>query len=136
LAFHPYLNFGGNCRDAFTRYHEIFGGELVLLPMSTMPSDDPMPAEFAELILHAALKVGDDLVMASDAPPGAFATVQSVYVNYSTPEVDEARRVFDALADGGDVEQALAATFFSPAFGVCRDRFGTLWMVSADPPQE
>src|SRR5687767_4482558 len=70
MAFHPYLFFSGTCRQAFTRYQEIFGGELVLLPMSEMPSDDPLPAEQADLIMHAALSFEGDLLMGSDDPSG------------------------------------------------------------------
>jgi PhnB protein len=82
MAFYPYLNFGGNCREAFTRYQEIFGGELVLLGLDQMPSDEPVPADKADLVMHAALKVGDALLMASDADPAEpFGPVQFMYVN-------------------------------------------------------
>jgi PhnB protein len=132
VAFHPYLNFGGNCREAFTRYQEIFGGELVLLGMADVPGGDAVPAEQRDLIMHAALMIGDDLLMASDAQPGPFGPVQYMYVNYTTPDVAEAKRVFDQLAEGGDVEMPFAETFFSPGFGVCKDRFGTPWMVNTE----
>ncbi len=59
MAFHPYLFFGGNCREAFTRYQEIFGGELTLLTMGNLPPEGQpeggVPAEQADLIMHAAL---------------------------------------------------------------------------------
>lgn len=132
MAFHPYLNFGGNCREAFTRYQEIFGGELVLLAMSDTPSEDPVPAEQADLIMHAALTFEDHLLMASDASAGDFGPVQGMYVNCAVGDVAEARRVFDALAEGGEVTMPMAETFWSPQFGVCVDRFGTPWMVNAD----
>jgi PhnB protein len=132
MPFHPYLNFGGNCREAFTRYHEIFGGELVLLPMSEMPPDEPVPADQADLIMHAALTFDGNLLMASDDPTGNFAGVQGMFVNYSVADVAEAERVFEALADGGQVMMPLAETFWSPRFGMCVDRFGTPWMVNAE----
>jgi PhnB protein len=135
MAFHPYLFFGGNCRDAFTRYQEIFGGELVLLPMSEAPSEEPVPAEMADVILHAALSFDGHVLMASDDPTGGFGGVQGMFVNYTTADVAEAERVFDALAEGGEVTQPLAETFFSPSFGMCVDRFGTPWMVNTEAPQ-
>jgi PhnB protein len=55
-------------------------------------------------------------------------------VNYSLTDAGDAKRVFDALAEGGEVQQPLAETFFSPAFGMCRDRFGTPWMIMVDMP--
>jgi PhnB protein len=135
MAFHPYLFFGGNCREAFTRYHEIFGGDLVLLDMNAAPPDARQPGIDPNLIIHAALKIGDALVMASDDPTtDSFGPVQGMQVNYSTADAADAKRVFDALADGGQVNQPLGPTFFSPAFGMCVDRFGTPWMVSTDAP--
>ena len=136
MAFHPYLNFGGNCRQAFTRYQEIFGGELVLMSMSDMPSEEAVPADQADLIMHAALRFGDNLLMASDDPTGNFAGVQGMYVNYSVADVAEAERVFTALADSGEVTMPLADTFWSPMFGMCVDQFGTPWMVNAEPAEQ
>ena len=136
MAFLPYLNFGGNCREAFTRYQEIFGGELVVLGMTDMPGDQEVPPEQAELVMHAALQLGDGILMASDAQPGDFGPVQGMYVNFTTPDVGEAKRVFDALAEGGTTEMPLGETFWSPAFGVCVDRFGTPWMVNAESPDQ
>ena len=135
MAFHPYLNFGGNCREAFTRYHEIFGGDLVLLPMSEAPDQD-VPADQADLIMHAALTFGDSLLMASDVPGEAFEDVHGMYVNYSVGDVAEAARVFKALADGGEVTMPIEPTFWSPMFGMCVDRFGTPWMVDAEAPEQ
>jgi PhnB protein len=137
MAFHPYLFFGGNCRDAFTRYQEIFGGELVLLDMNAAPPDARPPGVDPNLIIHAALKIGDELVMASDDLAGdSFGPVQGMQVNFSTPDATEAKRVFDALADGGEIKAPLGPTFFSPAFGMCVDRFGTPWMISTDAPAD
>jgi PhnB protein len=137
MAIHPYLMFGGNCREAFTRYQEIFGGELVLLTMKDMPSEEPVPAAQADLIMHAALKFDDNLLMASDDPTtDNFGPVQGMQVNYSVTDVDEAKRVFEALAEGGQVIMPMAETFWSPMFGMCVDRFGTPWMVNAEAPAE
>ncbi len=137
MAINPYLYFGGNCRDAFSRYRKIFGGELTLLAMKDMPADAQVPADQGELIMHAALKFGEDLLMASDDPTtDSFGPVQGMQVSFSTSEVTEAERVFEALAEGGQVTMPIAATFWSPAFGMCVDRFGTPWMVSAEPPAQ
>jgi PhnB protein len=137
MAFHPYLFFGGNCREAFTRYQEIFGGELVLLTMKDMPSAEPVPADQAELIMHAALTFDGNLLMASDDPTtDSFGPVQGMMVNYSVADAGEAKRVFEALAEGGTVTQPIGETFWSPMFGMCVDRFGTPWMIGAEPPEE
>jgi PhnB protein len=135
MAFHPYLMFSGNCRDAFTRYQEIFGGELVLLPMSDQPDGQAVPAEQADMIMHAALRFGDDILMASDDPTGDGGPVKGMCVNYAVTDIAEARRVFEALAEGGEVTMPISETFWSPQFGMCVDRFGTPWMVNAEPQE-
>src|SRR5829696_3390599 len=136
MAFRPYLFFGGNCRQAFTRYQEIFGGDLTLMSMKDVPGEEP-PADQADLIIHAALTVGDDLLMASDEPMSqSFGPVQGMMVSYDAADVGEAKRVFDALADGGSVTQELLPTFFSDAFGMCTDHFGTPWMVVGPPKDQ
>jgi PhnB protein len=136
MAFRPYLAFRGNCREAFTRYQEIFGGELVLLTMADAPADaGPPPAGVpADAIMNAALTTGDDLLMGADDPSGNFEAVQGMCVNYSLADTGDAKRVFDALAEGGQVQMPLGETFFSPAFGMCSDRFGTPWMIMVDMP--
>lgn len=131
MAFTPYLNFAGTCREAFTRYQEILGGELYVMDASSMPEGQDMPPDWdPNLVVHAALSFDDGMLMASDAPDmggGAAGT----YVHYEAKDVDDAKRVFEALAEGGDVEMPFEETFWSPGFGSCRDRFGTLWMVGA-----
>jgi PhnB protein len=132
MAFYPYLIFGGNCRQAFARYQEIFGGELSIMSMADMP-DAETPPEQADLVMHAALSFDDNLLMASDDP--AFDGVRGMAVNYSVDTVAEAERVFAALAEAGEVQMPMGAVFWSPAFGMCTDRFGVPWMVGADVPE-
>jgi PhnB protein len=137
MSFRPYLAFAGNCRDAFTRYQEIFGGELTLLSMADMPPEaGPAPeGNVKDLIMHGALTIGDDLLMGADDPSGQFdGKNDGMCVNYASSDPGDAKRVFDALADGGEVQQPIGETFFSPAFGMCIDRFGTPWMVMAEAP--
>ena len=135
MSFQPYLNFPGNCRQAFTRYQQIFGGELVLFPMKDAPGDQPVPAEQADLIMHAALRLDDGVLMASDAPLSNVGKVQGMFVSYGVDDIEDAERIFAALADGGEVTVPMAETFWSPRFGMCVDRFGTPWMISGGEPK-
>ncbi len=132
MAFHPYLFFGGNCRQAFDRYKEIFGGDLFMMTMKDMPSEEPVSDAQAELIAHAALTFEDNVLMGSDDPTDGFGPVQGMQVNYAVPEVAEAQRAFAALSDGGNVTMPIAETSWSPMFGMCIDRFGIPWMVSTN----
>lgn len=135
MAFYPYLYFGGDCREAFTRYQEVFGGELVLLTGAEAPPDAGIPDDKRDLVMHAALMFDGDLLMASDSYDDEFAPVHGMYAHYSTPDIDRARSVFEGLADGGEVEMPGGEVFWSPFFGVCRDRFGIPWQVSAESEQ-
>jgi PhnB protein len=140
-AFYPYLFFGGNCREAFTRYEEIFGGELFLMTMRDapeQPGQEGISEEQMNMIIHAAIKFDNGaLLMASDDPMSdSFGPVQGMQVTYSTDDVDDAKRVFDALSEGGKVTQPLMETFFSPAFGMTVDQFGTPWMVVTESPDQ
>jgi PhnB protein len=137
MTLYPYLFFGGYCREAFTRYQEIFGGELTLLTSKDIPEDAAMPGVRDDLIMHAALQFDGHLLMGSDDPTtDSFGPVQGMMANYEASNVDQAKRVFDALAEGGEVTQPIAETFFSPLFGMCVDRFGTPWMISTEAPQQ
>jgi PhnB protein len=135
MAVRPYLAFAGNCREAFTRYQEVFGGELVLLTMADTPADaGPPPSGVRpDAIMHAALTSGDDVLMGADDPSGGFdGNVSGMCVNFSVADVGEAKQVFEALCAGGQIQMPLGETFFSPAFGMCVDRFGTPWMVMVE----
>jgi len=137
MAFRPYLAFDGDCRSAFTRYQEIFGGDVVILGLSDMPADagDPPPDVSKDAVMHAALMAGDQLLMGADDMSGSFdGNVNGMCVNWSAPDPGEAKRVFDALAEGGTVQMPMGETFFSPAYGMCTDRFGIPWMIMVDQP--
>ena len=138
MAFTPYVFLsGGTCREAFTRYQEIFGGELVLLPMSEAPPGEmEVGPEQGDLIMHAALMSPGNLLMGSDDPTGDGGPMKGIGVNWTTPSIAEAERAFAALAEGGEVTMPLAPAFFAPVFGACTDRFGVPWMINAEAPNE
>ncbi len=136
MPFHPYLYFDGNCREAFTRYQEIFGGELEILDGTQAPPGSGVPPDKAHLVMHAALVEGGDLLMASDSYDDDFARPTGTFVHYSTTDLDRAKAIFDGLSDGGEVHMPGEATFWSPYFGVVTDRFGTPWQVSVEEQTE
>jgi PhnB protein len=132
MPFHPYLFFSGNCSEAFTRYEEIFGGELFMMRASEVPDGTEVPPGSPDFIIHAALTLDGDFLMASDDPTGDGGPTKGISVSYIAKDAGETKRVFDALAEGGEVTQPLTETFFSPAFGMCVDRFGVPWMVNTE----
>jgi PhnB protein len=135
MALHPYLFFTNTAREAMTRYHEILGGELEIMSAADLPPTEDMPFEApADFVIHAALTLGDGaLLMASDDATGDGSGVKGAAITLTLDDPDEARRVFDAFAEGGRIDMALGETFWSPLFGSCVDRFGVAWMIDVAP---
>lgn len=133
MSLHPYLFFSGTCREAMTRYQEVFGGQLELMDMSSAPEGETMPGATPDMIMHAALTLDDgSLLMASDDPSGDGSGVKGASINHSRRDEADVRRIFEALADGGTIEMPLEATFWSPLFGAVVDRFGVSWMIDLE----
>lgn len=136
MPYHPYLYFNGNCREAFTRYQEIFGGELVVMDGTEAPPDAGIPADKTDLVMHAALTNGDELLMASDTYDDGFMPPTGIVVHYSTTDIDRAKVIFADLSAGGEVHMPGHEEFWTPFFGVVTDRFGTPWQVSVETAAE
>ncbi|MBM9594798.1 VOC family protein [Roseitranquillus sediminis] len=134
----PYLFFRGDCAEAMRFYARTFGaGEPEIMPFSAMPEEERarMPGVAPDAVMHAALKVGDGWLYASDDPSGETRPMDGSSIALSFPSESEARRAFNALADGGDVRMPFEPTFWSPGFGTLTDRHGTRWMIMADGPE-
>lgn len=138
MSFHCYLFFsGGQCREAFDFYQGVFGGELRVMTHADMPADaEPMPGAEPHHVMHAALVVGDGLLMGSDDPTGDGGPRLGLSVSYSAPDEATGKKVFDALAEGGEVSMPFAPAFWSPGFGACNDRYGVPWMVDVSTPED
>lgn len=88
MKLNPYLNFPGTCEEAMTTYAKVLGGEIVaMLPYGEMPGDHPIPDDMRKKIAHARIMIGNEVLMASDAGPDYFKSMQGVSV---IPEPDEA----------------------------------------------
>ena len=128
----PYLFFGGRCDEAIDFYRKTLNAEVAML-MRFKDSPEPQPGLpecFEDKVMHAALKVGDTVLMASDGRCDGQANFEGFSLSITVPDAAEAERVFAGLADGGLVTMPLAKTFWAPQFGMLTDRFGVGWMVS------
>jgi PhnB protein len=135
MQMNPYLTFDGNCEEAFKAYERVLGGKIIaMMPHEGTPAEAHVPAEWRKKILHARLAFGDNVLMASDAPPGRFQKMQGFSVTLVVKDPAEAERVFNALAEGGTVTMALEETFWAVKFGMLIDRFGTPWMINCEKP--
>ena len=131
-----YLAFNGNCADAMRFYEKALGGKLeVLMSGAESPMAEHIPKEFAHRILHARLVLpGGGTLYAGDAPahiPYEGIRGVSITVDYDT--VAQARKVFDALASGGQVSMPMQPAFWAKQWGMLVDRFGTPWIVNGEP---
>lgn len=130
----PYLFFDGRCEEAIGFYQKAIGAKVVMLMhYSDGPGDSacgegvqPPPAD---KIMHATLQIGDSQIMASDGYAQGRPEFKGISLSLSLGDDAAAKRAFDALAEGGKVEQPLIATFFASSFGIVADRFGVSWMV-------
>ena len=132
MSFSPYIGFGGTARQAMTAYAAIFGAtDLQIMGFSDMPADQRPPGTDG-LVMHAQCSAGPGApLMGCDIPPGIGSPgMGGSSVFHAAPDATTATRVFAALAEGGHIGMPLAATFWSPAFGMVTDRFGTRWMIS------
>jgi PhnB protein len=136
MQLDPYLLFNGNCKEAFTFYEKLLGGKIeMMMTHGESPMKDQVKPEWRDKIIHTAMKVGDRVLMASDAPPEHYEPMQGFSVSINVKEPAEAERIFQALAENGQVRMPLQKTFFSASFGMLVDRFGTPWMVNCEGPK-
>ncbi|OGA56271.1 MAG: hypothetical protein A3G81_01990 [Betaproteobacteria bacterium RIFCSPLOWO2_12_FULL_65_14] len=131
----PYLFFEGRTEEALEFYRKALGAEVQMLMRY---KESPEPAKGpggttppGDKVMHAAFKIGDSLVMASDGYCSGKPTFAGFSLSYPAKDEADAKRRFDALAAGGQVQMPLAETFFAKAFGMVTDKFGVAWMVLA-----
>ena len=130
MSFDPYIHFQGNCAEAMARYQAVFGGTLTISHYRDMPEATPEMA-VSDLVLHSTLNTGGRILMAGDFPPGMAGDPQTALsISHIASGLAEARRIFDALAEGGTVIFPFGPTFWSDGYGMLKDRFGTHWMVA------
>jgi PhnB protein len=133
MQLNPYLLFNGQCEAAFKFYEQCLGGKIEgMLTHAGTPAEQQVPAEWRDKILHARLTVGDEVLMASDAPPGRYAQPQGFSVSIQTKDRADGERIFNALAENGTIQMPFQPTFWSSGFGMCVDRFGIPWMVNCE----
>lgn len=128
----PYLFFDGRAQEAIDFYRTALGAEVqMLMRFKDNPQPQHNPPGSAEKVMHACVSVGGGPVMISDGNCGGKPAFQGFSLSYDAKDEADAKRRFEALAQGGQVQMPLAETFFARAFGMVADRFGVSWMVIA-----
>lgn len=134
MQVQPYVFFNGRCEEAIEFYRRALGAEVQMLMRFKESPDPPPPGTLPpgsdNKVMHATLRLGESIVMVSDGHCLGQPDVQGFSLAISVDDVPTADRLFNALAEGGQVQMPLAKTFWSPRFGMVTDRFGVAWMVS------
>jgi PhnB protein len=134
MKLYVYLNYGGNCAQAFRFYEEHLGGTITMMTThGEQPNPANVPAEWKDAILHARIEIGDTVVMGADIPPDRFQPMRSAYLTMMADSAAEAERVYALLTDGGQIFMKMEKTFFANRFAMLRDKFGTSWMILHEP---
>ena len=127
----PYLFYDSNCEAAFKFYEKTLGGKIeAMMRNEEGPPEMQSAPERKHKIMHARMSIGNQVLMASDAPPDHFQKPQGFSVSLTVGDPVEAEHKFKALSEGGSVNMPFGKTFFSKGFGMCIDQFGIPWMVN------
>jgi PhnB protein len=137
MQVQPYLFFDGRCEEAIEFYKKALGAKVEMLMRFKDSPEPPQPGKCApgadDKVMHASLRIGETMVMASDGECKGKPSFQGFALSVTAANDAEAERLFAALGDGGQVQMPLTKTFFSSRFGMVADRFGVSWMVIVAP---
>jgi len=124
-----YINYAGNCEEAFRFYEQHLGGKIVMMMQHREHPNPQLPPEWAVKILHAQLELGGAVLMGADIPNAE--PMRSAYASLTVDTADDAERIYKLLAEGGQIFMKMEKMFFAERFAMVRDRFGTSWMLLA-----
>jgi PhnB protein len=135
IQIQPYLFFNGRCEEAIAFYQQTLGAEVQMLMRFKEAPDMPpgaIPPGGEDKVMHATLKIGQSTVMMSDGHCSGTPAFEGFSLSFAVADAAAADRMFTALGAGGTVQMPLGKTFWSPCFGMLKDRYGVAWMVGVD----
>jgi PhnB protein len=140
IRLDTYLNFNGNTEEVFNYYKKVFNGSFSkLMRFRDMPGGDKMSNSDQAKILHVALPVGDNILMGTDVLDSMnqkISTGDNITISITLDDETEANRIFNALAEEGNIIMPLGTEFWSELFGICKDKFGIQWMMNFTAKQK
>ena len=134
----PHINFNGNAEEAFRFYQSVFGGEITqIVRFKDLANPGvPIPEKEADKIMHIVLPIGNSMLMGNDVPESMGRTNENENrskISISAASREEADKLFNGLAAGGQVEVPPADSPWGSYFGMLRDKYGIEWMVDYNP---
>jgi PhnB protein len=134
MQIQPYLFFDGRCEEAVQFYQKALDAKVqMLMRFKDSPEPPPpgtVPPGSENKVMHTELRIRDAVIMASDGNCTGKPQFAGFSLSISVPDPDDADKLFNALADGGQIQMPIGKTFFSPRFGMVADRFGVGWMIN------
>ena len=127
MRLDTYVNYAGNCEEAFRFYETHLGAKVIALMRHGQMPNPNIPKEWHDKVQHAQLKVGDSILMGADVP--SALPMRSAYVSLTIDDLADTERIYNALAEQGEIFMKMEEMFFAKRFAMLRDRFGTSWMI-------
>jgi PhnB protein len=128
-----YLNYFGNCEQAFRYYEQHLGGTITGIVRHREQPNPNVPADWGDKVLHARIEIGTTVLMGADIPRSE--PMRSAYLTLTLDREADAERVYGLLTDGGEIFMKMQQTPFANRFAMLRDKFGTSWMLLHQPSQ-
>jgi PhnB protein len=133
MRMNTYVNFSGQCAEAFRYYEKHLGAKVgMMMTHAQSPEQSRANPDWKDKVLHARISIGDTELLAANIPNAE--PMRSAYLTLTVDSDSEAERTFSALCDGGRVFMPIQETFFASRFGQVRDRFGVNWMILHERP--
>ena len=133
MDVNPYLNFNGNCEEAFRFYEKHLGGKIESIhTFAGSPMENQLPPEWGNKVMRIRMKVGTTVLMGSDAPGDRYQAPQGFSVSLNLKDESEADRVYAALSTKGKILMEIQQTFWAKRFAMFTDRFGIPWMINCE----
>lgn len=136
-TINPHINYNGNAEEAFTFYKSVFGGEFTKITrFKDLASPEfPIDAKEENKIMHIALPIGNNTLMANDVPAILGTTNENENrskIAITANSREEADKLFNGLSAGGTIEMPIQDSPWGSYFGMFRDKYGIEWMIDFD----
>jgi PhnB protein len=133
----PHINFNGNAEEAFNFYKSVFGGEFAkIMRFKDLASAEfPVAENEANKIMHIALPIGKNILMANDVPEILGRVNENENrskISISAESREEANNLYNGLSAGGTIEMPISDSPWGSYFGMFRDKYGIEWMIDFD----
>ncbi|OPA79327.1 hypothetical protein BVG16_09580 [Paenibacillus selenitireducens] len=138
MKISPYINLDGKCAEAVAFYENVLQAKnLGVMRFGDMPNEEhPVPDNMKDRVLHASLEFDGNVIMFSDTMPGhPFTLGDQLSIAITSADFERLKSIYHGLVEGGQALMELQTTFWSPLYGMVRDKFGITWQLNGAAEQ-